>query len=108
MCSSDLGLAANVKQYVKFCQSCAKNKTSRQKMAGNLQPIDPPGTLLYPTKAFESINMDLITQLPPSHGHDAILVIVDRLTKCGIFIPTKSNYTSETLADLFMENVVKR
>ena len=32
--------------------------------------------------------MDHITGLPPSHGHNAILVIVDHdMTKGGVFIP---------------------
>jgi hypothetical protein len=35
-------------------------------------------------------------------------VIVDRLTKTGLFIPTTSNYTAETIAELCIENVVRR
>jgi hypothetical protein len=46
--------------------------------------------------------------LPVSGGYDAILVIVDRCTKAGIFIPTVSSYTAESIAELLFENVVRR
>jgi hypothetical protein len=50
--------------------------------------------------------MDFIEQLPRSAGiYDAILVIVDRLTKMGIFIPTHTGITAEELAKIFLSNV---
>ena len=54
------GLAAAVREYVRYCPSCNKNKTSKAKTVGSLEPIDPPGTLMHPTKAFENISMPLI------------------------------------------------
>ena len=33
------------------------------------------------------MSLDWITDLPPSDDHDAILVVVDRLTKQAHFIP---------------------
>ncbi|KAJ8456604.1 hypothetical protein ONZ51_g12023 [Trametes cubensis] len=49
--------------------------------------------------------MDLIEQLPNSTGYTAILVVVDRLTKQGIFIPTHDTLTALELADLFVLHV---
>lgn len=46
--------------------------------------------------------MDFIEQLPQSNGYDSILVIVDRASKQGIFIPCHNNITSEQLARLFL------
>lgn len=78
-------------------------------MAGDPQPIDGPGSPDAPVSAFESINFDLIVNLPKMRrGHDAIMVIVDRLTKAGIFVPTTSNYTAQGLAEIFFEHVVRR
>ena len=49
--------------------------------------------------------MDFIEGLPPSDGHDSILVVVDRLTKMSIFIPTHKTLTSPQLARLFIQHV---
>ena len=52
--------------------------------------------------------MDFIKTLPLSDGYDAILVIVDRLSKQGIFIPTFTNCTSEDLAKHFVLHVFSK
>ena len=52
--------------------------------------------------------MDFIETLPTSSGHDSILVIVDCLTKQGIFIPTTINCTSEDLAVIFIMHVFSK
>ena len=49
--------------------------------------------------------MDFIEQLPPSNSFTAILVVVDRLTKQSIFIPTTDEVTSAELATLFVQHV---
>ena len=46
--------------------------------------------------------MDFIEQLPSSSGFIAILVIVDRLSKQSIFIPTHDTITSLELTKLFL------
>jgi len=52
--------------------------------------------------------MDFIEGLPLSNGHDAILVIVCRLTKMASFIPTYTDVTSEEMAGLFLINVFSK
>ena len=43
--------------------------------------------------------MDFIVSLPCTQmGHDAIWVVIDRLTKLGRFIPTKTTVTAQQLA----------
>src|SRR6201999_284272 len=49
--------------------------------------------------------MDFITDLPKSDSFDTILVIVDRLTKMALFIPTTKSVTAEQFADLFILHV---
>ena len=52
--------------------------------------------------------MDLITNLPNSHGHDAILTIVDHgCTRAAIFLPCKTTITGEGVATLYHENVYR-
>ena len=52
--------------------------------------------------------MDFIEKLPMSNGSDTILVIVDRLTKQLIFIPTINTITSPMLAKLFILHVFSK
>src|SRR5271169_5884811 len=52
--------------------------------------------------------MDFIETLPTSSGHDSVLVVVDRLSKQSIFIPTTIHCTSEDLAVLFVTHVFSK
>src|SRR5277367_4646031 len=52
--------------------------------------------------------MDFIEHLPLSSGFTSILVVVDRLTKQGIFIPTHDTITSAELAQLFVLHVFSK
>jgi len=52
--------------------------------------------------------MDFIEKLPSSSGFDTILVIVDRLSKQAIFIPTHNTITSAELAHLFVTHVFSK
>ena len=51
------------------------------------------------------ISIDFIEQLPLSSGYTSILVVVDRLSKQGIFIATHDTITSSDLALLFVIHV---
>ena len=52
--------------------------------------------------------MDFIKQIPPSEGFTAILVIIDRLSKQALFIPTYDTITSTKLAKLFLLHVFSK
>jgi len=52
--------------------------------------------------------MDFIEKLPSSSSFDTILVIVDRLSKQAIFIPTHDTITSAELAHLFVIHVFSK
>jgi hypothetical protein len=52
--------------------------------------------------------MDFVLGLPHSQrGHDAIWVIVDRLTKVGHFIPVREDYRVPNLVDLYTEHILR-
>ena len=52
--------------------------------------------------------MDFVSGLPRTQkGHDAIWVIVDRLTKTAHFLPVNMKYSLEKLAKLYMDEVVR-
>jgi hypothetical protein len=53
--------------------------------------------------------MDLITQLPTTkEGHDAVAVLVDRLSKITHFAATHTSATAEDMARLFVSTVFKQ
>jgi Integrase zinc binding domain len=81
-----LEMYSELKAYVRSCDSCQRNKTSdNQKPIGLLKPLE------IPTVRFEQVSMDFITSLPEiKSNHDAVIVIVDKLTKLVMFIPTRT------------------
>ncbi|GKA92589.1 putative reverse transcriptase domain-containing protein [Tanacetum coccineum] len=72
----------------------------------------PSGLLVQPEIPmwkWERITMDFVTKLPKtSTGHDAIWVIVDRLTKSSHFIPIRATDSMETLTRLYIKEIVSR
>jgi transposase InsO family protein len=56
---------------------------------------------------WQDLTMNFIEGLPKSEGCSVILVVVDRLTKYAHFLPVKHPYTAATIAQLFMDHVVK-
>jgi hypothetical protein len=95
-------MSRDVKRYVSTCDICQKSKPRRHAPIGLLQPIP------IPSHPFEVVSMDFIPELPNSDGFDNILVIVDKLTKYAIFIPTTTSITEKGTADLFFDHVITK
>ena len=96
------GLRQDVKDYVKSCPHCQRNKTPNTLPSGLMTPLPIPD---YP---WEVITMDLIVALPPTpNGNDAVVTFVDKLTKMCHFVPAQTNITAPQLAQLFLHNVVR-
>ncbi|GIL63102.1 hypothetical protein Vafri_17024, partial [Volvox africanus] len=92
----------DVNNYVTSCGDCQRNKPSNKHPQGLLEPLPIPG------RRWESVSMDLITQLPKTRkNHDAIIVFVDRLSKMVHLAPTTTSCTAEDVAHLFTEHVWK-
>jgi hypothetical protein len=57
---------------------------------------------------WEAIAMDFLVGLPRTQaGHNAIWVIMDRLTKAAHFIPIRVKYSSEKLTELYIQEIVR-
>ncbi|KAJ3566548.1 hypothetical protein NP233_g6936 [Leucocoprinus birnbaumii] len=68
----------------------------------------PINVLPIPEQPWNSISMDFIEKLPTSSRYDTILVIINRLSKQAIFIPTHNTITSTELACLFVIHVFSK
>jgi len=90
-----------INDYVTSCDTCNRSKNPRHKPYGELQPLP------IPSRPWSSISMDFIIGLPASCNFTAILVVVDRLTKMGHFIPTTNEVDAAETALLFVQNVFK-
>ena len=96
------GMLNDVKAFIAACDSCQRVKAPRQKKYGKLHPLQ------IPDRRWDSVSLDLITDLPPTpSGHDSIVVFVDRLSKMVHVEPCKKTITSEGLAKLFESRVIR-
>nr|GEZ52005.1 hypothetical protein [Tanacetum cinerariifolium] len=97
------GMKKEIAIYVCKCLTCAKVKAEHQRLSGLLQQPE------IPEWKRKKIAMDFITKLPrSSSGHDAIWVIVDRLTKSAHFLAIREDYCMEKLARLYIDEIVAR
>ncbi|QRV82688.1 Retrotransposable element Tf2 protein [Ceratobasidium sp. AG-Ba] len=94
-------LKKTVTSYVSNCKSCIRNKHSNQLPPGLLNPIE------LPARPWDHINYDLITGLPESEGFDAILTVVDRMSRMVHFIPTTLRASAVDIANPFVTYVWK-
>ena len=93
-------MSKDVKIFIKSCLQCQQNKVEQKKPIGLSQPLP------IPNEPWEPISMDFIMVLPQNHGQfDAILVIVDCLSKQVYFVPTYSRIDALGVATLFYKEV---
>jgi hypothetical protein len=97
------GMAEEVKEYVGSCLACATAKSSNQVSPGLLQPLP------IPQRRWEQVTIDFITQLPVTkkRKYDAIMVMVDKLSKMVHIEPTKTTVTAVQAANIFYNTVIR-
>jgi Integrase zinc binding domain len=99
------GLRTFVKNYVQECGTCQQFKINRSPSNPAYVAIEGANN----TRPFAKCSMDLITDLPPVEGFDAILVVVDRgLSKGVILCPCAKTIMWEGTATLLRDNLFKR
>jgi len=90
-----------IAEYMKGCDLCNCTRNYPAPLAGNLMPN------CIPDHHWQILSVDHITELPWSHGYDAIMVVVDHLSKCAHAIPTMSDVLASGVAQLFRDQVWK-
>ncbi|PNY15662.1 retrotransposon-related protein [Trifolium pratense] len=96
-----VGMQKSVRDFVRACDICQRQKYSATTPGGLLQPLPIPNAI------WEELSLDFITGLPKSKGYDAIMVVVDRLSKYGHFILLKHPYSAKSVAELFIKEIVR-
>nr|GEZ23009.1 retrotransposon protein, putative, Ty3-gypsy subclass [Tanacetum cinerariifolium] len=90
------GMKRDVATFVSRCLICQQVKIKHQRASGLFQPLD------IPVWKWDEISMDFVIGLPRTQRrHDAIRVVVDRLTKSAHFLPIRKDYSVSKLAETF-------
>nr|GEZ06692.1 DNA/RNA polymerase superfamily protein [Tanacetum cinerariifolium] len=96
------GMKRDVATFVSRCLICQQVKIEHQRASGLLQPLD------ISIWKWDEISMDFVTELPRTQRrHDAIWVVVDRLTKSAHFHPIRKDYSVSKLAETFQQEIVR-
>lgn len=94
-------LPRQVTEWVASCEVCLRCKAEHCATPGLLQSLPIPET------AWQDISIAFIEGLPMSSQFDTILVVVDRFTKYGHFLPLTHPFPVATVARLFLDQIFK-
>ena len=96
------GMKRDVSEFVTKCLVCQRVKAEHQVPSGLLQPIR------IPEWKWDRITMDFVVGLPlTGRKHDSVWVVVDRLTKSAHFLPVRTDYSLDKLAELYIKEIVR-
>ena len=97
------GIKMDVTEYIKGCATCQMTKTNMNPNKLAISPITPKPNAL----PFQTVTMDLITDLPTSNGYDTILMITDHnCSKAAFFLPCNKTIDAEGIAWLYTTNII--
>ena len=96
------GIRNYARVYVESCPRCKQAKSISTKPAGLLQ------SLQIPARRWANVSLDFITGLPETKmKNDAILTLVDTMSKMAHFIPTQTTVTAEGVVSLLADRLVR-
>jgi len=88
-------------QYISTYDLCLRTKLIRQAPVGELHPLQ------ILDSQWDTLSVDFVVELPFSSGHNAVMTVVDSVSKRAHFIPTHTTVTAEGAARLFLYQVWK-
>ena len=86
-------------KYISTCDMCLQTKFTRQPPSRELHP------LLILDTPWDTASVDFIVELPESNGKDAIMVVVDSITKHSHFVSMVTTLTAARAAQLYLQHV---
>ena len=88
-------ISRHVRQYTRTCETCLRNKVLRRRLIGLFNP-------LHISKGrWERVSVDFIVELLDAHGFDAVMVVVNSVTKRPHFMVTNTTVSAEGTARLY-------
>ncbi|CEL52813.1 hypothetical protein RSOLAG1IB_11158 [Rhizoctonia solani AG-1 IB] len=90
------GIRANIYLHVDGCKTCQRIRLPKPKLI----PAQP---LEIPSRSWQHISYNMITDLPQDGPHNSILVIVDSFTKFVILVPVSKKLKAPELAEIFLD-----
>ena len=92
----------HVGDFVRRCLTCQQVKAVNQNPAGLLQPLD------VAEWKWKHVTMNFVTHLARTPWrHDAVWVIVDRLTKSTHFLAVRMTFTLDEFCRLYIRDIVQ-
>ncbi|GJR43651.1 ty3-gypsy retrotransposon protein [Tanacetum coccineum] len=88
------GLKKMMKQLVRECDICQRQKPDLSAYPGLIQPLPIPGRI------WTEVTMDFIEKLPLSHRKSVIMVVVDRLSKYAHFMALSHPFSASQVAQV--------
>ena len=96
------GMKRHVWDFVRRCLTCQQVKAEHQKPAGLLQPLE------VDEWKWEHVTMDFVTHLQRTQQkHDAVWVIVDRITKSAHVLAVRITFVLERFCRLYIREIVR-
>lgn len=90
-----------IHNYVRSCSTCQQAKPDRAKYSGLLQPLP------VPPQAWHTVSLDFVEGLPRSGHANCILVVIDKFSKYGHFLPLLHPFTAAKVAKVFLDHIYK-
>jgi len=94
-------LLRRVRDFVRGCAVCQRNKSEHLHPAGLLQPLP------MPHEVWSDIAMDFVEGFPKVGGKSVVLTVVDRFSKFAHFIALGHPYTAASVARAFFTDIVR-
>lgn len=90
-----------VRDFVRGCVVCQRNKMEHLHPTGLLQPLDVPHTI------WADITMDFVEGFPKVGGKSVVLMVVDRFSVHSHFIALGHPYSTTSVAQAFFDQIVR-
>lgn len=95
------GMKHDIQEFIASCQVCQQAKIIHAKLARLLQPLP------VPKQAWHTVCLDFVEGLPKSNRYDIILVVIDKFSKYGHFIPLSHPYIAMQVVQLYLDQVYR-
>jgi len=90
-----------ISQYVSTCDLCLRTKLWRHSPVGELQPLSVLDA------RWDTLSVNFVVELPESSGHDAVMTVIDSVSKRVHFVLMHTTVTAKGAARLFLYHVWK-